>query len=47
MEEAGLDVMIVELDNAKGTSKQSAVWLHFEDRRKQWNSEPGPAHGHL
>jgi len=29
-EEAGPDVMIIELDNAKGKSKQSAVWLHFE-----------------
>ena len=29
-EEVGLDVIIVESVNAKGKSKESAVWLYFE-----------------
>ena len=45
-EETGPHVMIVESVNAKGKSKESAVWLYFmKDKGKEWISESGSAHG--
>ena len=38
-EEAGPDVMIVESVNAKGKSKESAVWLYFEKTEERSGSQ--------
>ena len=38
-EEAGPDVMIVESVNAKGKSKESAVWLYFEKTGERSGSQ--------
>ena len=38
-EEVGLDAMIVESVNAKGKSKESAVWLYFEKTEERSGSQ--------
>ena len=44
MEEAGRNVMIVELVNAKGKSKVSAVWLYFEKTGERSGSQSQAQH---
>ena len=38
-EEAGPDLMIVQLVNAKGKSEESAVWLYFEKTGERSGSQ--------
>ena len=35
MEEVELDVVVVELVNLKGKSKESVIWLYFEKRTEE------------
>ena len=43
-EQVGPDVMIVESVNAKGKSKESAVWLYFETTEERSGSQSQAQH---